>query len=309
MKRDSEKEVPMMKKLAAVLTVVLATTAFAQEQKERARPDNPMERERVLTEQREAAPLLYLIPSLGTKEAVDLEIRVLQGKRELVSEVVKLPANVPNGASVDLLFTHPDQLKRLRAIEAERPGSLRFISRVQGRVLLDAAFADVVAAGTDLSMESAIGQPSQVTVRQSPKILTKTDYKEPYCADHCEVTLNSCLDWCDPRGDCSFCYTQYNDCWSQCPDLPDPCYEPKSESNYVVDTLRQAYVLNTVCRIWTWQYWTHYWEHATWHRVTHCDNSYTDTYVSSTYEWKDCWVNTHVNCSPSTYYSLPSPEC
>ncbi|HKO56685.1 MAG TPA: hypothetical protein VJ276_12475 [Thermoanaerobaculia bacterium] len=296
-----------MKKFVAVLTLVLATTAFAQEQKERTRPDDPVER--VLTEQREAAPLLYLIPSLGTKEAADLELRILQGRRELVSEVVKLPAAVPNGASVDLLYTHPDQLKRLRAIEAEKPGSLRFISRVHGRVLTDAAFADIEAAGTELSTESAIGQAWQIVVRPSPKIFTKTDYKEPYCADHCDVALNSCLEWCDPRGDCSFCYTQYNDCWSQCPDLPDPCYEPKSESDYTVTTLYVAYPAGSTCYIWHWTDWYKQYQHATYHRVVHCDNSYTDTYTGSTYTSGYCWVNDHTSCSPSLCCGPPTPQC
>jgi hypothetical protein len=298
----------MTRRIPIVCAALLfAAAAFGAEQKERTRPEQPVVREAV--SEREAAPLLYALPSLKTNDVATLELRVFQGKYQLIGAKVTLPASVPDGAAVDVLYTHPHELQRLRGIEAETPGKLRFIALIDGRVVADEPFANIEARGKALSLDAAVGQVEWVQSREAPKPRAKADYiiKDPECMSWCDQNLAQCLDWCDPRGsDCNLCYTWYHDCSIPCADI---CVDPKSESNYVVDTLRQAYVLNTVCRIWTWQYWAKYWEHATWHRVTNCDNSYTDTYVSSTYEWKDCWVNTHVNCSPSNYYSLPSPEC
>src|SRR4051794_10584586 len=94
--------------MAAFCTLFTLTgAAFAGEL---AKPDEkvgaPFKKER------EVAPLFYVLPDLGTRETAMMEIRILQGKRELIGETVGLPANVPSGAAVDVLFTHPDEIKR-----------------------------------------------------------------------------------------------------------------------------------------------------------------------------------------------------
>jgi hypothetical protein len=186
---------------AIALSLALAASAFA------VRPDGPAAREG--SNKREAAPLLYLLPDLGTGENVAMEIRIVQGKRQLVREVVALPAGVPAGAAVDVLFTHPDELKRLRAIEAKTPGSLRFIALAGGRVVTDEPFANIEASGAKLSTEAAIGEIREIEARPAArKPLARALGKDPDCTYWCDVQQNSCLEWCDPRGDsCTQCYT------------------------------------------------------------------------------------------------------
>jgi len=43
------------------------------------------------------------------------------------------------------------------------------------------------------------------------------------------------------------------------------------------------------------------------HRVEHCDGSYTDTQTGQYYTGYWCWYNTHIPCGPPTDY--PFPEC
>lgn len=295
-----------MKKSWMVLSLALCTTLFAQDQKERTRPEAPVERAASL--QREAAPLLYALPVLGANAAT-LEIRVLQGKRELVSELVQLPEHVTFGAAIDVLATHPEQLNRLRSIESETPGSLRFLSRVGDRILTDESFATIEAAGSGLSVDSAIGQVTQVQVRATPKLRIQATGigKDPACADQCDAQLAACLDWCDPRGDsCNQCYSWHYSCWSQCGNV---CYEPKSESDYTVKTQTGALVSGSTCHIWTWTKYFRTFEIDHFHRVTHCDDSYTDTFTGTTYTSDFCYINTHNSCTPSTGSSNPSPQC
>ncbi|MBV9492653.1 MAG: hypothetical protein JOZ54_00265 [Acidobacteria bacterium] len=295
-----------MKKCWIILSLALCTTLFAQDQKERTRPEAPIERTAAL--QRDAAPLMYALPTLGANAAT-LEIRILQGKRQLVSELVKLPEHVTFGAAVDVLVTHPDQLNRLRSIESETPGSLRFISRVDGRVLTDEPFANIEAASAGLSVESAIGQATQVEVRATPKLRIQANGigKDPACAEQCDAQLAACLDWCDPRGDsCNQCYSWHYSCWSLCDNV---CYEPKAESDYTIKAQINAVANGNTCHIWTYTKYFRTYEIDHFHRVTHCDDSYTDTFTGTTYTTDLCYVNTHNSCSPSTAASVPSPQC
>ncbi len=288
-----------MKNVLVLCSLLLAPLALA------VRPDGPVAREH--PKERQAAPLLYLLPALDTHEKSVMEIRVLQGKRQLVREVVALPANVVDGAAVDVLFTHPEELQRLRSIEAETPNSLRFIALAGGHVVTDKAFASVDQAGAKLSPEAAVGEIREIEVRAAPKLRVRAAGigKDPACTDQCDVMLNSCLEWCDPRGDsCTQCYIWYNDCWSQCGDV---CIEPKSTSTYTTYTPVTSTNLGTRCVAnsypaafgKTWNRLTVTYTVTTYQRTVHCDDSYTDTPTSSYNTTMTCWQPTNVNCGPS----------
>lgn len=281
---------------AIALCLALAASAFA------VRPDGPAAREG--SNKREAAPLLYLLPDLGTGENVAMEIRIVQGKRQLVREVVALPAGVPAGAAVDVLFTHPDELKRLRAIEAKTPGSLRFIALAGGRVVTDEPFANVEASGAKLSTEAAIGEIREIEARPAArKPLARALGKDPDCTYWCDVQQNSCLEWCDPRGDsCTQCYTWYNDCWNQCGDVCSDAY-----SNYTTYTPTSTTDLGSRCVANSypapfgkrWDRVTVTYTVTNYQRTTHCDGSYTDTPTGSYNTTMTCWKKTNINCGPS----------
>ena len=263
--------------------------------------------------QRDAAPLLYALPELGAGEAPLLEIRIVQAKYWLVREIVAIPAGASD-AVIDVLFTHPAELFRLREIEASRPGSLRFMAMIGERVLTDEPFAEIEARGTMLSLESAVGEIRTVEARQSPRLRLGAEYKDPVCAEQCDTMLASCLDWADPRGsDANICYSWHWSCWSQCGDLPDPCIEPKSTSTYTTKTLVSAFVISSVCAptFFGPKYWNHYGRSHridTYTRTVHCDNSYTDTLTGTTSVFEACWLPSSQSC-PSIVQGQPSPVC
>jgi hypothetical protein len=261
--------------------------------------------------QRDVAPLLYLLPSLGTNEPATMEIRLLQGTRQLISETVKLPARVPAGATIDVLFTHADELKRLRAIETTTPGSLRFIALVEGRAVTDAPFAAIEAQGANLSVESAVGKVTEVEVRPSPKLRIRALDE---CTDYCDQQYMSCLDSCDQRSNsCQQCWLDYQACSSNC----EPCTEPVSTSDYTTYTvLSVAYFGEYGCysRFHPTASGDRF-EHVyvtlrvtNFHRVNHCDGSHTDTQTSQydTSYW--CWNDTQYSCGSSTSVP-PNPQC
>ncbi|HKO56686.1 MAG TPA: hypothetical protein VJ276_12480 [Thermoanaerobaculia bacterium] len=291
---------------AAICLVLLAATAFAAEQKERSRPDVAFNRD--TTAQREVAPLLFALPELNTNDTSILELRVFQVKHQLIRQTVALPAHVPAGAAVDVLFTHPDELTRLRTIESETPG-LRFIALLDGRVIADEPFASIEKRGKTLSLDAAIGQVQEVEVRavKKPLVKAETIIKDPECMSWCDQQLAQCLDWCDPRGsDCNLCYTWYHDCSVPCPDV---CVEPKSTSTYNNVTLVSATPFGNGCyRGEVWTHWSNHYLVSVYQRTTHCDNSYTDTFQYSYYQDTDCWINTHSFCTGG-YAFLPPNQC
>src|SRR5215212_3008486 len=284
---------------AALCTLTLAASAFAGElAKPGEKIGTPFKKDR------DVAPLFYVLPALDTKEAAIMDIRIFQGKRELVRETVGLPADIRSGAAVDVLFTHPEEVKRLRAIEAHTPGSLRFLSFIDGRLITDEPFAAIEARGAKTTLDAAIGQVSEVEVKATPKLRVSAADEDP-CWEHCNVQYASCLDWCDPRGDsCTQCEVWYHDCWIECPAPVVPCSEPKSVSYYDVYTQQSAmwYGQASCVAGQQWDYITIKYLVTDYQRTEHCDGSHTDTWVGSHYEYVSCWANTHYYCYPTNSY-------
>jgi len=303
--------------------VLFANAAFAQELPRAAYPGaafnpkagEPIQRQ-VSSKQREAAPLLYLLPALPANEPVTMEIRVLQGKRQLISETVKLPARVADGATVDVLFTHPNELKRLRAIETLQPGSLRFVALVSGETVTNEPFAAIESRGAKLSLNTAVGEVSAVDARPAAKTRGGLFiHALDQCTDDCDAAYSSCLEWCDERSNsCQQCWEDYVACSSNC---GPSCTEPKSTSDYNTYTITGVSYFGThgcYSPFHPTTFGTNY-EYlyvtvlvTTFHRVVHCDDSYTDTQTNqySTSYW--CWNDTHSSCGNSTA-TPPSPQC
>ena len=261
--------------------------------------------------QREAAPLLYVLPSLGTKEHAAMEIHILQGKRLLIREVVSLPAGTAGGAVVDVLFTHPSEIQRLRTIEAQTPGSLRFLSFIEGRVITDEPFAAIEAQGAKASLQEAVGEVSEVEVKATPRLRVRANdfYEDDPCWQHCNVQYASCLDWCDPRGDsCTQCEIWYHDCYIECPS--PPCSDPVSVSTYTNYSAVTAYWYGQQSCVagQRWDYITVHYLVTVYQRTEHCDGSHTDVFSYSYYQDVACWTNTHISCYPTTSYFV-YPQC
>lgn len=305
--------------IIAILCLVFPLLTEAQDTRAPRDRENMVNRgELVQPPQRDAAPLLYALPELGTAGAQELEIRIIQAKYWLVREIVALPAGTADGAVIDVLYTHPAELNRMREIESTTPGSLRFLAMIGERVLTDEPFAEIEARGTMLTVDSAVGEIRTIEGRKSPRLRLGAQSKDPVCAEYCDAQLASCLDWADPRGsDANLCYSWHWSCWSQCGDIPDPCVEPKSTSTYTTNTLVSTSIVGSLCakpsfppnatnKYYNQQYRTY--RIDTYTRTTHCDDSYTDTLTGTTYGNILCWVPTIYSCGP-TYNGPPSPSC
>lgn len=270
--------------------------------------------------QRVEAPLLFALPAARSfPEAAKLQIRIGQGKAMLVRETVMVPAHAAPDATIDVLATHPDELKRLRSLEAARPGSIRFIAIIGEEVIADEPLSQLESASKSLSTDAAVGAVQEIESHPERKLQPKPAglYIDPGCQEYCDEQYNSCLDWCDPRGDsCTLCYTWYNDCTIQC---PIDCSEPRSVSTYTTNTLIGSTSSATSCRANTfgshsgqlWSYVTYQYQVTTYQRTMHCDGSYTDVSTGSTTTSGSCWQQTSISCSSlSTLpYGPPYPAC
>jgi hypothetical protein len=305
------------------LVALFASAAFAQDMPRATSLDhgvNPKSGEHIQRQpsmKREVAPLLYLLPSLQTKEPATMEIRILQGKRQIISEIVMLPGSITDGSAVDVLVTHPDELKRLRAIETAQPGSLRFLTLVAGRTVTDQPFSVIQAQGAKLSLSPTVGEVSEIDSRPAAKPRSGTLFVHALdqCTDDCDAAYMTCLDNCDERSNsCQVCWTDYQSCTSSC---ESSCTEPKSTSNYSTSTVTNVsyYGENGCYSVFHPTAFGDRWEHyyvtlqvTTFHRVVHCDDSYTDTQTGQYYTAYWCWYNTHSYCGSSTA-TPPGPEC
>jgi hypothetical protein len=296
---------------------MLATSLFAGE---RNRAAEPSEQERatarIPAEQPEVAPLLYQLPEMLTNDVVTLQIRILQGKHLRVQEIVDIPPGVQSNATVGVLSAHGEDLAKLREAEARKPGSLRFLVFAGQRLLTDEPFASIDARSTKLSADSAVGEVRQVDFRPEAKAPSAVRAEgvgyDQACMDDCQMRLDSCLEWCDPRGDsCNQCYTWYHDCYIFCPTV---CTEPKSVKNVTTYSSLGSTYSASVCRYdafrnprW-FDYRTTRVLVTTWQRTEHCDGSYTDVYVSSYETTTSCWSKSIQSC-PFPTNGVPYPLC
>jgi hypothetical protein len=139
-------------------------------------------------------------------------------------------------------------------------------------------------------------------------------YYDPECTVWCDIQFNSCMEWCDPRGsDCNLCYTWYHDCTAPCPLI---CFDPKSVTTYNSLTLVSSSPGISSCRAlfhpsssgtW-WQLNSNLYLVNTYTRTTNCDDSFTDTWTSSSYTTANCWSWTPYTCGPSQG-NYPFPTC
>lgn len=153
-------------------------------------------------------------------------------------------------------------------------------------------FHPVVVASEVKSFDSPrVGKPGTRGPRPLP---TKGVYPEPYCADSCQASLDSCLEWCDPRGDsCTQCYTWYNDCYTQCPMI---CEDPKEVKDYTTHTV----VGSTYTGSWgcftslaggNWFYYQYQYtiKNSQMRKTTNCDGSSTTQELSYSYSYASCF--------------------
>lgn len=276
----------------ASLCLLISTTLFAAERVQL--DEKPGERR--------VRPLLIALPSLETNDQSLVEIRILRGRERVIQQTLMIPPGTPEGAVIDVLFTHPTELRQLR----EEAANLQVIVRANGRLIIDEPFVAIDARGSRLSPADAIGDLREVKTypKLAKRVAAQGMYYDPYCMDYCDTQYNSCLQWCDPRGDsCTQCEIWYHDCYTQCPIL---CEDPKNVSTYTVQTpVSYTQILTQCVRNYqgpaeighTWIQYSTVIRTDTYQRTEYCNGSYTDTLTSTSYNTITCWKPTTQLCA------------
>lgn len=298
----------------AALSVFIATTLAAGERIQSAAPvvtePNARMREEAPPPHREAPLLLYALPAVESNGETLVEIRFVRGKEQLIQQLVALTPGTRGRAVLALLFTVPDELTKLRAIEADTPGSLRVLVRANGKLVDDQSFAAIELRSATLSATAAAGELREIRTFVQPKERRiQAQGYDPDCIYWCDVQFNSCMEWCDPRGsDCNQCYTWYHDCSIQCPYTCDEYVTTETVRTPITYTYQGSECLHNWNQTPLFGQWWHdysvYTRTDTYQRTHHCDGSYTDTYLSTSYSNIACQQSTNVGCGPSTGLAL-----
>ncbi len=289
----------------AILGLLVATTLFAGERV-------PLDEK---AGERRVRPLLIALPSLETNDQSLIEIRILRAKERVLEQTTLVPPGTPAGAVIDVLFTHPGELRQFR----EDPEKLQIVVRADDRVVIDEPFAAVDARGALLSRADAIGELREVKQypKRSGRISADDLYYEPYCMEHCDTQYNSCLEWCDPRGDsCTQCEIWYHDCWIQCPivcqDLKSDTYETRYTPLYSTayhDSACLSYLTSPPGNAVWWDEYTIRYRVDNVRTTEYCSGVVVTQVVSSYETDIRCWWNSGDHCYSSWGFVNPFAVC
>jgi hypothetical protein len=153
----------------------------------------------------------------------------------------------------------------------------------------------------------------------SPASLLAGVQPDPECEQACHDTYVTCYyDICDQRGDCSYCWTDYQSCVSYCPQI---CVEPRSVEEWTVTTtiatpanppVQQCMSagVNPPSKGYWYQKHTKQDKNDRYRRTVQCNGTETTVLVSTTYTNTNfnCWKrvpNTPLACTAQ----VPPPTC
>ncbi|HEX7154285.1 MAG TPA: hypothetical protein VF618_22545 [Thermoanaerobaculia bacterium] len=245
------------------------------------------------------------LPS-SAKGAKEVTLAVLAGVRVVARETVVLPDALPATPTVTFLSQYPKELAQIRRLDAANHGALRFTVSAGEQILVNVAFQE--ADGGSVGTNAAVGVSSKIEMKiPRPRIATDGMEPDPECEQACHDTYVDCYyNICDQRGNCSYCWTDYQYCAESCPQI---CVEPKSVSTVTTSWTQigsynhgqicvngYAYLLiEMVDRRYVYQ------------RTTHCDNSYTDVLQETQYRSRWCKYPLGPGCFGNFYN--PPPTC
>ena len=146
----------------------------------------------------------------------------------------------------------------------------------------------------------------------SPSPLKAGVQPDPECEQACHDTYVTCYyDYCDQRGDCSYCWTDYQSCVSYCPQI---CVEPRSVRDWSSTTLVSDVEgpLPLVCLSNRNFYRKHTVTFRTdnYRDTTHCDGTVSRTLLSSFNSTKTCWKFALAGpCAPNPNQAPIEQQC
>lgn len=244
------------------------------------------------------------LPSTGAPRTLDVEVG-LEGKT-LASEQFHLAA--ASSGDLEILSRHPKLLDRIFQAAAKAGRSLRVTVRLNGTIVQEIPFQDLVVASRQLkegglaplSLPSQVVDPStpeprpaQVRSNRRPALLTKGSEPDPECAQSCYDTYGYCSSV--EQVGCE-CYPHCIDnCLNSCPQIcSEPWYVSERTEVEVVSAQAVDYQCYEDWPEWDFYdghyYWIYYvtYKHTRIRTTHHCDQSSTDEVLSVTYSYSYC---------------------
>lgn len=228
-----------------------------------------------------AAGMAVDLPSEVVAPGAEITLSARNGNRIVVSETIALPETLSAEVTVAFLANHGKELRQLRNLAKARPGTLHFTIAAGDRVIADMPFIE--ADGGSVSVAEGakvVGSSREVRVNiKDPQKISATGMEpDPECESACNDTYVECYYViCDQRGDCSYCWEDYEYCVQQCPQI---CVEPKQVYEYGTSWQYSGSTGEYICLANWYRYilWTDWESRDIYERTVHCDNTYTDVY-------------------------------
>lgn len=260
-----------------------------------------------------------LMPSVIAGMPYDLSSDVLKGGSEitlaarskgknLVSETIALPDSLPETVTVAFLANHEKELRQLRSLAKSRPGTLRFAVTAGERVLVDVPFAEADRGSVALTEGAAIVGSSRIVhanIKDPRGMASNGMQPDPECESACNDTYVECYYViCDQRGDCSYCWEDYEWCVGGCPQI---CVEPKQVYEYGTSWQYSGSTGEYICLQNWYRYilWTHWESRSVYERTVHCDNTYTDVFKRTETRYDGMCKQYHSNGCIGNFYNPP----
>lgn len=229
-----------------------------------------------------AAGMPYDLPSETVTAKAEITLAARNAKVVMVSETIALPDTVSGEATVAFLANHDKELRQVRNLAKARPGTLRFTVSIGDRVVADVPF-ETADRGSAALAEGAVvvgsSRSVHVNIRDARTIRADGMQPDPECESACNDTYVECM-WviCDQRGDCSYCWEDYQWCAAQCPQV---CVEPKQVYEYGTPWQYSGSTGEYICLQNWYRYilWTDWESRNVYQRTVHCDDTYTDVFL------------------------------
>jgi hypothetical protein len=258
---------------------------------------------------------LYYLLSTGGRE---LKLEVSLNGHFYLEEKMTLPPGV-SGTTFELLAGDTAHRDRLFKLSEESGNRLQVSLLVDGRVVLDGSFQELVKASHDLQrLPFRLARPVKLVRTFSPEADPATHLPAPHpglptkgyydqtCVQACEDERTSCYpEECPETRSCQYCDDQYDACFYNC----YVCTDPKSVSNFD----GQPYIASfqwygTQCRIDQFNQYSYYDQDYVdvrtdhYQRTEYCDGHHVDTYLYSTDSYGWCEHPTYFPCDfPNGY--------
>lgn len=301
----------------SVLTLSLLTASLAVAADGPRTPAN-----RTVPNQAAAAPTEDVAPSLfvrvpGGKAGAgerSLKLQVQLDGRPFLTEKLQVEAT-QDDIAVELLARDSATRARLFRL-AKRQGSQLSISvLLDGSPLHEMSFQKMLDASAKLiqsrdfhprpaasRVEIFVPDPSKPDVR-SPA-MSKGMQPDPECEQACNDTYITCYyEICDQRGNCSYCWTDYEYCVAGCPQI---CVDPKKVYEFTSTQLIGAVTYYSTCYelpnqtdyLWgeRFDYRRYDWKHTRIRRTEYCNGTYSDEVLSVSYSSTYCNYRTYATC-------------